>query len=417
VLIIGAGIVGLSLALELQKSGRHVTVIDRGEPGRGCSYANAGWMTPCFSMPLPQPGLFFKSLGWLLKPDSPLYIKPELSLLLARWMYGFLRATTAAQMVRSTHALTALSIYSLEFYKNLAAETSAEKMDFRQKGLLMISADQSALRTAQEGLKLMREFGVSGQELSAEEVWLREPAVQPIVNGGIYYPNEAHAEPYLTTQVLAEKFLQSGGVIQNNCAVLSFQKSSAGGASKIAAVHTSTGTLRPELVILAAGNWSRDVIKDLGLSVPLMGGKGYSMVTHDLAIKPTHPIMIVEKKIAVTPRTDSVRLAGTLELVRNDETINERRVQAILKGAQQYLKISSQPKISEVWRGLRPCTPDGLPILGFSPRYSNLFYSLGHQMLGFQSAPGSARLCADLIENRAPWTESGLFSPQRFFWT
>lgn len=413
VLIIGAGIVGISLALELQRAGRQVTVIDRGPTGHGCSYANAGWLTPCFSMPLPQPGLFFKSLGWLLKPDSPLYIKPEFSFLLARWMFGFLSASNSRQMQRGARALTELSKYSLEFYKKLSQEPQSTKMHFSERGLLMISAESSALAASQNSFRLMQEFGVRGEILNKEEVLFREPAVQPIISGGLYYPDEAHAEPFSTVQTLAEEFIKAGGRIKNNCAVLSLSRNE----KKISSVLTAEECLIPSLVVLAAGSWSRDLLKDLNISVPLMGGKGYSMLTPDFAVKPTHPIMIVEKKIAVTPREHSVRLAGTLELVSSDESINQRRVQAILSGAGRYLKISSAPQISEVWRGLRPCTPDGLPLLGFSPRYGNLFYSLGHQMLGFQSAPGSAKLCADLIENRAPWTAAEIFSPKRFFFT
>lgn len=413
VLVIGAGIVGISLALELQRAGRQVTVLDRGLTGFGCSYANAGWLTPCFSMPLPQPGLLFKSLGWLLKPDSPLYIKPEFSWLLARWMFGFLKASHLKQMQAGARALTELSHYSLEFYKKLAIEDGSEKMCLSKRGLLMVSRDSSTLSASRDNLNLMREFGVRGDVLSKEELLAMEPAVQPIVSGGIYYPDEAHAEPLSTVQVLAEKLLNSGGIIKNNCAVLSLKHEE----KKISSVLTADGSYKAELVVLSAGSWSRDLMKDLGLSIPLMGGKGYSMVTSDFTVRPTHPIMIVEKKIAVTPREHSVRLAGTLELVSSDNSINQRRVRAILQGAQQYLKISAEPKVTEVWRGLRPCTPDGLPMLGFSARYQNLFYSLGHQMLGFQSAPGSAKLCTDLIENRTTLTHAKIFSPKRFFWS
>ena len=152
----------------------------------------------------------------------------------------------------------------------------------------------------------------------------------------------------------------------------------------------------------------------LGINVPILGGKGYAIIVPKLDLMPSVPIMIVERKIAITPRKDSLRLAGTLELVNRDEGITSRRVDAILNGSRALLNVPANPEIREVWRGLRPCTPDGVPIIGYPKRYSNLLVVTGHQMLGLQSAPGTGRLAADLVLGAQPAFDPRPFRATRF---
>lgn len=409
-LVLGAGIIGVSLALELQKSGRKVLIIDKGEAGFGCSYGNAGWLTPCFSMPLPQPGMFLKSIGWLLKPESPLYIKPEPSWLLLKWMMHFLSSMNEKKMRESVAVLTEISKYSLNYYAQLAERHPATTLGFDRKGLIMASATSKGLQAAELEMNLMLEHGVPGKRLSKEETLALEPALKPVIAGSVYFPTEAHIEPLAAVKSLVAEFEAAGGVIKSKTEVFNFEFNQ----NKISKVITTKGVFSADLVVLAMGTWSRQLEKTLGVSVPVLGGKGYSLITNSFSIKPQHPIMIVERKVAITPRSHSVRMAGTLELVAGDDSITPRRVNAIIKGAHKYLHVEAQPEISEVWRGLRPCTPDGVPMIGFSKKWDNLFYSLGHQMLGLQSAPGSARLSMDIIEKRSTITDAHPFRPERF---
>jgi len=409
VLVLGGGIIGSSVARELQTDGRKVVMIDRGQPGFGCSYGNAGWITPCFAMPLPQPGMFWKSIGWLLNPDSPLYIKPEPSWLLMRWMLGFLKAMNERQMRDAIAVLTDISKYSLQSYGELARRHPGI-FGFDQKGLMMVSRGAEGLQAAVDEMNLMAERGIAGRELSGEEIMAMEPSLKPGLKGGVYFPSEAHAEPLLTVQTMVKDFLALGGQLLPQTEVFDFTFS----GGRIEEVITTRGTFRPELVILALGTWSRVLAERLRVSVPILGGKGYSMIVENYDVKPQHPIMIVERKIAVTPRADSVRIAGTLELVDQDDSITTRRMQGIVRGAQDYMHMGAEPSIREVWRGLRPCTPDGVPMVGFSKRWSNLVYNTGHQMLGLQSAPGSGRLAADLIGGKTPLVDPKPFRPERF---
>jgi D-amino-acid dehydrogenase len=165
---------------------------------------------------------------------------------------------------------------------------------------------------------------------------------------------------------------------------------------------------------MAAGSWSRAIARRLGLRLPVLGGKGYAVILPRLDPTPARPVMLLERKIAVTPRTASVRFAGTLELVDGDLGVSPRRVAAIVRGAREMFRVPSDAPIVEVWRGLRPCTPDGLPIIGFAPELENLFVLTGHQMLGLHTAPGSGQLAAELILGRTPSFDPAPFRADRF---
>ena len=166
--------------------------------------------------------------------------------------------------------------------------------------------------------------------------------------------------------------------------------------------------------MIATGSWSTGVGRSLGLNIPILGGKGYSFITKPLAPNPKVPMMLVEKKVAVTPRNGTLRIAGTLELVNNDYSISPRRIDSIIKGARAFMNVPEDFEYSELWRGLRPCSPDGLPIIGAPKKYSNLHIVTGHQMLGLQSGSGSGRLAADLVLGRTPIVDPKPFRADRF---
>ena len=169
-----------------------------------------------------------------------------------------------------------------------------------------------------------------------------------------------------------------------------------------------------DIFVLATGSWSHAIASELDLNVPILGGKGYSLIIDRLAIQPEIPIMIIDRKIAITPRQNSLRIAGTLELVNQDFSITERRVKAIFDGAKQFLDVPENIKVHETWRGLRPCTPDGLPIIGWAKSYSNLMMACGHQMLGLQTGLGTGQLVSDLIMTGKSDLQRSVYNPARF---
>ena len=419
VLVVGGGIIGLCTALELQTSGRSVAILDRGGVGAGCSFANAGWLTPCFAMPLPQPGMLLKAISWLLDAQSPFHIQPRLSLDLVRWLWRFRQATNRRTMLASIEVLVALSHYTLAWFEKLAATTAAnggDALGFERRGLLMVSGTNDGVEAAVNEMQLMADRGVSGRHLDRDAVLAFEPTLRPRVLGGVYFPDEAQIDPYRASLAVAAAFRAAGGTILPPAEAYDFDVS----AGRISRVMTTQGPVEPDLVVLAAGSWSPSIATRLGLRVPILGGKGYSMTVDGATRRPARPIMIVDRKIAVTPFPDRLRVAGTLELVDQDFSISVSRLQGIRRGVRDYLDLGdheaagAEPHVRDIWRGLRPCTPDGVPMIGFSQRLANLFLCTGHQMLGLQTAAGSARLAADLVLGRPPLTHPHPFRPERF---
>ena len=417
VTVVGGGVIGWSSALELARGGARVRVLDtQSEPGHGCSFGNAGWLTPCFALPLPMPGMFLKSIKWLLDPESPLYIQPRPSLHLMAWLARFLHSMNEKQMRESVNALTRLSVLSLDAYKRMHAE--GDDFGFEQKGLLLAGISIEGFEAAQLELDLVGKHGINGRVLNADETHQLEPALHGKIQGAVYFPDEAHAEPLEVVKRLVREATKLGVTWQGRTEVYDYEWS---GRGKVEALLTTTGRIAlgrssgaPGQLLLATGTWSNRLAGRLGLRVPVMGGKGYSLILPKLEVMPKLPIMIVDRKIAITPRRDSLRIAGTLELVGEDLSITPRRVAAIMKGAKSVLDFPAELEAQSVWRGLRPCTPDGVPILGAAPGYQNVWIATGHQMLGLQSAPGSGKLIADLMLGRKPDLDPKPFRAERF---
>jgi D-amino-acid dehydrogenase len=408
VLIIGGGIIGLSTAVQLAESGARVRLIEKDRVGHGCSYGNAGWMTPCFALPLPMPGLFFKSLKWLMNPDSPLYIKPTLDPLLFKWLARFTLSMNTRQAESATEALVLLSKVSLDLYEKLADEFP--EIAFEKKGLLMVAQSKDGVQAAVDEMNLVSQHKIPGQKLSPDEIRALEPALVGHLEGGVYFPSEAHAEPLKVVQALAKKAKALGVVIEEGVELSAIETSQ----GKVQSIQTSQGSRKAGTFVLATGSWSTELAKQLQVSVPILGGKGYAMIVPPLAKQPKHPIMLIEKKIAITPRQNSLRVAGTLELVNQDFNITQRRVDAIVRGAREFLEMPEKLEVQELWRGLRPCSPDGVPLIGFSKRVSNLALACGHQMLGLQAGFGTGKLLADLITKGSSELDRKVYDPNRF---
>lgn len=409
VLIVGGGVIGLASAYELSKAGAKVVVIDKFEPGYGCSYGNAGWITPCFAMPLPMPGMLFKSFKWLLDPESPLYIKPELSATLISWLIRFMASMTEKKMLSSVDALTQISIQSLKLYQELSAKTD-KPFSFEQKGLFMVAQSDEGLKYARQEMELVSRNGIPGQLMLEEEARAFEPSLTKRIKGGVFFSQEAHAEPLQVTQTLAHEAQKLGAVILSKTEVIDFQL----GPKGVTGARTTRGIFEADQFVLATGSWSRHIGQTLDLKIPVLGGKGYAIITDPLGPNPLRPMMLVEKKVAVTPRNGTLRLAGTLELVNQDETFTTRRVEAIVRGAREFMNVPESIRYHEIWRGLRPCTPDGVPVIGRAARYPNLLLATGHQMLGLQSATGTGKLIADLALGKTPDVDPKPFRADRF---
>ncbi|HEX5044470.1 MAG TPA: FAD-dependent oxidoreductase [Candidatus Polarisedimenticolaceae bacterium] len=408
VTVVGAGVIGSATALELARRGLAVTVLDRGGIAAGCSRGNAGWLTPCFSTPLPAPGVLTGSLKWLLDPESPLRIAPSLRPDWLRWMARFVASARATPYQAGTEALLALSRYSFQAYRALDAGAPGS-FGFAQRGLLLVAQDPHVLAHAAMEAERMGRLGIRWERLDPDEVRSLEPALRLPVAGGIFYPDEAHCEPELAVRALA-RAAEAAGARFATAEVLGFDL----GNGRVTALHTTAGKVESDQVVLATGSWSKTLGRALGLRLPVLGGKGYTVLLEDVAPLPSLPIKLYEPRVALTPRATGLRVAGTLELVDGDESVSRRRVEAVLRAGLAALGVKETPRIVEVWRGLRPCTPDGLPIIGRARGIDNLVLATGHQMCGLHTAPGTARLAADLLMGAPPTFDPRPFRADRF---
>lgn len=409
VLIIGGGAIGVCSAYYLLQHGFSVTLVEKGELGAGSSYGNAGLIVPSHSVPLAAPGVWRQGLKWLLDPASPLYIKPRLDADLMRWMLLFLRACDPKRLPPAVDMLAALTHASRDLFRQLANLDGAA-FDYAERGGLALYLGAEALDRGAEEAHLLREHGVETQVLDAAGVRRIEPNVLPAVMGGVYFPTDAHLTPHTFVREMAQRVQASGGVILTNTDVTGFRREGRG----VTVVSTASGILNARQIVLASGAWSPHVARDLGIWLPIQPAKGYSLTVDRPSNAPSVPLHLSELKVVVTPMGDKLRFAGTLELAGFDTTVNERRVEGIKRGIRQYLPHIVGVEGTKAWYGLRPLSPDTLPIIGRHKAYDNLIVAAGHGMLGISLAPVTGHLVAQIAVGQSPDFDLSLVSPNRF---
>jgi D-amino-acid dehydrogenase len=402
VLVIGGGIVGVSCAFYLTRAGHEVTLIEREEavcPIGASSYGNAGLITPSDPYPVPVPGVLGQGLTWLLDDSSPLYIKPRPDPRLARWLVLFSASARATPMRRSMPTLRALGLEGIAAYEELAALGELDA-GYRHNGILNLYVTEDSWRSALDDIRpLAREFGVETEAVDAAAVRERVPAALPGVVGGTFNPEDAHVDPCALTRQLARAAERRGATVLTATEAVGFD----GLGRRIAAVATTRGRIEAETVVLAAGVWSAGLGRRLGLDLPVVPAKGYAVtVARPAGVPAHHPLYLPEGHACVTPFGDELRLAGTLELSGMNRRILPNRLDGIQNGVARFLAGIAGAERRSIWRGLRPMTPDGLPIMGRSPRHDNLVVATGHCMSGVMYGPGTGRLVAQLVAGETP---------------
>jgi D-amino-acid dehydrogenase len=409
VVIVGGGVVGVCIAYSLLERGVGVTLVERGEICSGASHGNGGWIAPSESGTIPAPGVIRQALPWLLDPESPLYIRPRLSLSLLRWLWRFRGACNEAAAREGFRVRRALALGSLELYAKLA-ELEGMPFGYQQQGLLVAYRERAALLEAEHDLSLLAAAGGVAKRLSAGELCQRIPALSPNLAGGIEYPLDAHITPGDFVRGLAAEVERRGVAIETHTEVLEIEWS----RRAPVCVHTTRGDFKTDEVVLAAGAWTAELARDLGLRVPVEAAKGYSISVERPENHPELPVMLAEAKVGVTPMGSLLRLAGTLELAGIDLRVNRRRLNAIRRATREYMPGLAATPTREIWRGLRPMTPDDIPILGRPAGTSGLVLATGHGMAGISEGPMTGELIAQIITGETPTLDPAPYSPDRF---
>ncbi|MCY2936798.1 MAG: FAD-dependent oxidoreductase [Planctomycetota bacterium] len=415
VLILGGGIIGLSAAWHAMRRGFEVTVVDRGgSPRAGCSFGNAGMVVPSHFVPLAAPGAVWQGLKWMWNPESPFYIRPRLSLALAGWSWRFWRASTAARVRAAAPVLRDLNLASRAIYEEWAAYPAAGPGDFglQTKGLLMLCRTAHGLEEEAQAAARANELGVPARVLDATAAQAMDPAATLSIEGAVFYPRDCHLDPSRLMAGL-EASLQAGG------AKLLFNTDITGllrDGKNLSGARSNHAEFRADQVVLAAGSWSPQLARELGLKIPMQAGKGYSLTLPDPRQLPGICSILTEARVAVTPMGGRLRVGGTMELSGMSEAIAPARVRGIVRSFCQYYPCFNEADFTgiEPWHGLRPCSPDGLPYLGRSEKIPNLVIATGHAMMGLSLGPVTGSLVGQLLDGEKPGIGIELLRPGRY---
>lgn len=411
ILIIGGGVIGLCAAHYCQARGHRVTVVERRPQQRdGCSYGNAGMVVPSHFIPLAAPGMVRLGLKWMWNPESPFYVKPRLSWDLMSWGWRFWRATNAAHVARCAPLLRDLSFSSRALFEELAAQ--GHEFGLVTKGLVMLCREQHTLDEEAKTAEQARSLGVPAEVLDAKQLAALEPGVTMNAAGGVYFPKDCHLSPARFMHSLERSLSRGGTVFHWETEVTGFVRK----GCRIAAVQTSRGEMPADEVIVASGSWSQELTRGLDLRLPMQAGKGYSLTLPQPCDLPQICSILTEARVAVTPMDGALRFGGTMEIAGLNEDITARRVQGIIKAATRYYPAFKPEDFAGVapWRGLRPCSPDGMPYLGRTERWENVILATGHAMMGLSLGPVSGQLVAQTVDGEKPAHLSAVLSPDRF---
>ncbi len=410
VLVVGGGVIGVCAAHYLLEAGRQVTLVERDAVCSGCSHGNSGLVVPSHSFPLAVPGVIGKGLRWMLNPDSPFFIRPRFDPSLLRWLWKFRAACNHEDMIRSIRDLVNLSRESIELYDQLI---SSERLDcgYDRRGSFLLYRTAQGLEGGLEEARLLHDHGIAHRSMTGPEVHEMEPAIRADLAGGLFFERDAFMNPSKFVHALAARVNEKGATIEEQTEVQSIECH----GNRIERIRTTYGDYHPEQVVLAAGSWSPSLASDLPFTLPVQPAKGYSVTFENPGVKLTRPLIMAEAKAGVNPMGTKIRVAGTLEMTGIDQSINMRRVRAVVRSVADYLDgIDEDHALKNPWSGMRPCTPDGLPVIGMPTRVSNLILATGHAMLGMTLGPGTGKLVADLACGREPSLDPVPYSPDRF---
>jgi D-amino-acid dehydrogenase len=407
VLVIGAGIAGLGVALGLQRRGVRVTVLERGAVASGASWGNAGWVCPAQAGPVPAPGLVGVGARALLRADSALYMAPRELPRMSGWLLEFARRCNAGDHTRGTEALAAIGMPAFSMLEALRAEGLA--FEAGTNGLLVVASSEGAVEHFMSDVEPLRRLGAVLPTVIEDGDALRdrEPALNERVRAGVHVADHWQVDPAALTRALADHLRTLGVEIETAADVVEVR----GGARPF--VRTATAEHRADALVLAAGAWTPALSRQLDVRLPVLGGKGYSFYL-DLPQRPRHPILFADAHVGAAPIGGSLRVAGTMELSGGDLQIDRRRVEALDAAVRPLLRGAESAPRRNVWAGLRPLAPDGLPVLDtLAP---GVFTATGYSMLGMTiGLPAGDLLAEQIVTGRRP-QELEPFGADRFGW-
>ncbi len=407
IVVLGAGVIGVTSAWYLAQAGHDVTVVDR-QPAAALetSFANAGEISPGYSTPWAAPGIPQKALRWMVQRHAPLVLHASVDPVRLGWMGRMLRNCTADAYAVNKSRMMRVAEYSRAQLEALRTDTGI-RYDERTRGTLQLFRDAKQVKAVAKDIAVLRADGVAYEELDVDGCIAAEPGLvhaRDRLAGGLRLPGDETGDCHVFTQALAALAADAGVTFLYDTTIHGLD----GARGRIDAALTSAGRLTADAFVVALGSYSPAVVAPFGIRLPVHPVKGYSLTLPivDESRAPVSTVMDETYKVAITRLGDRIRVGGLAELAGFDLSLSPRRRATLAKSVGELFGGAGDLDRATFWTGLRPMTPDGTPIVGPTP-VSNLWVNSGHGTLGWTMAAGSARVLADLMSGRTPEIETG----------
>lgn len=400
IVVLGAGVIGVTSAWYLAQAGHEVTVIDRQPaPALETSFANAGEISPGYASPWAAPGIPMKALKWLFMEHAPLIVQPKPDWAKISWMARMLMNCSAEAYAVNKSRMVRLAEYSRDCLIQLRADTGIS-YDERTQGTLQLFRTEKQVAAAEKDIAVLQADGVPFQVLDADACVAAEPglaASRSKIAGGLRLPGDETGDCFKFTQSLSRLAEVEGVTFRYG---VSIDRLEAEG-DRISAVHTSEGRVTADAFVLALGSYSPALVRAFGIKLPVYPVKGYSITVPivDEARAPVSTVMDETFKIAITRLGDRIRVGGMAEIAGFDHSLSPNRQATLTHSVEDLFGGAGDQTCASFWSGLRPMTPDGTPIVGRSP-IANLYLNTGHGTLGWTMAAGSGRVLSDIVSGR-----------------
>lgn len=406
IVVLGAGVIGVTSAWYLAKAGHEVTVIDR-QPAAALetSFANAGEISPGYSSPWAAPGIPMKALKWMFMEHAPLIIQPRPDWARLSWMARMLMNCTSEAYAVNKSRMVRLAEYSRDCLMELRAETGIS-YDERMQGTLQLFRTEKQVAAAEKDIAVLQADGVRFEVLDADACIAAEPGLAGAkhkIAGGLRLPGDETGDCFKFTQSLADMAKALGVTFRHGVSIDRLEAS----MGRITSVHTSEGRVTADAFVVALGSYSPMLLREFGIKLPVYPVKGYSITVPivDETRAPVSTVMDETHKIAITRLGDRIRVGGMAEIAGFDTSLPPRRQATLTHSVEDLFGGAGDQSRAQFWSGLRPMTPDGTPIVGRSP-IQNLFLNTGHGTLGWTMAAGSGRVLADIVSGRRAGIET-----------
>ncbi len=413
VTIIGGGIIGLSSAFYLQKSGWDVTVLDKSDFTDSCCYGSAGYICPSHFVPMATPGIVKKGLKWMWNSKSPFYVQPRLDWNLISWGLKFIKSAKKENVEAAAIPLRDIAILSKAEYESWLTNPGFD-FAYEQKGVLEIFQTEEYAGHAKHVYEKALELGLSDTRLiGRDELLSLEPQTTVVGMGAILYDCDAHCYPVKLMERLLAHLRATGVKLIPNEEVIKFESNS----GTVAKIITKNNVYESDEIVMATGSWGMATAKLLDLKIPLIPGRGYSVTYEDSPYKLNYPALLMEGRAAVTPMDgNKIRFGGTMEITSHKTPVRMNRVQGILDAVKRFYPEFDVPlpPVEKVWYGYRPCSADGLPFIGRSEKHSNVTIATGHSMLGLSLGAGTGKLVDELVNRKTTSMDLKPFTVERF---